>query len=178
MTVFRDTTFLAAGPQVNAVVRLLTTILRKGRLCELLTRFSFLVALLFAVGFVGAGDKKAQDELQGKWKVTSMYGNGTEAKGKGATLVIKGDKISLVPDAKPGKERNFKITLDPTKSPKAIDALALDGGPEGQTILGIYQLKGDTLIWSMSTEAGGKRPTSLEPKQGDKAMILTAERVK
>lgn len=141
---------------------------------------SLLVALLFGAGFGGAGDKKAQDELQGKWKVTSMYGNGTEAQaGKGATLVIKGDKISLAPpDAKSGKERNFKVTLDPTKSPKTIDAMALDGGPEGQTILGIYQLKGDTLIWSMSKEPGGKRPTSLEPKQGDKAMILTAERVK
>ena len=141
---------------------------------------SLLVALLLGAGFAGAGDKKAQDEFQGRWKVTSSYADGTEVKGHiGALLVIKGDKITLAfPDAKRGAERNFKIKLDSAKNPKAIDALALDGGPKGQTFLGIYKVKGDTLTWGMSNEPDGKRPTSLEPKQGDKAVILTAERVK
>jgi uncharacterized protein (TIGR03067 family) len=82
------------------------------------------------------------------------------------------------PDAKAGKDRNFTFKLDSTKNPKAIDVIALDGGPKGKTILGIYQIKEDTLTCSMSHEPDGKRPTTFEPKEGDKAMILTAKRVK
>ena len=137
------------------------------------------VALLLTGAPVPADEKKDHDELQGTWEVTAVFDDGKpEAdKAEGTSLVIKGDKITLV--ASEGKvKRNFTFKLGPDKNPKAIDAVAQDGAAEGKTIPGIYEIKGDTLTWCMSRAPDGKRPTELAPKAGDNAMILTAKRAK
>jgi uncharacterized protein (TIGR03067 family) len=137
------------------------------------------VALLWTRAPVLAEEKKDQDEPQGTWEVTALFADGKpEAdKAKGTILVIKGEKITLV--ASEGKiKRNFTFTLDSAKKPKAIDAVAQDGAAAGKTILGIYEVKGGALTWCMSGEPDGKRPTELAPKEGDKALILTAKRAK
>ena len=133
----------------------------------------FAAALLLSAAPIVADDKKDQDEVQGTWEVTTMFNNGKPEPGtvKGATLVIKGDKITM-------GMRNLTFKLDAAKKPKAIDAVAKDGAAEGKTILGIYEVKGDTLTLCMANEPDGKRPTELAPKEGDKAVIFTAKRAK
>ena len=143
------------------------------------SRWVFVVALLVAVHPVLADDRKDQDELQGTWEATAMIADGKPYadKGKGTTLAIMGNKITLV--ASEGKvKRNFTFTLNSSKTPKTIDAVAQDGAAEGKTIRGIYEIKKDTLTWCMSRETDGKRPTDLAPKLGDNTMILKAKRVK
>ena len=137
-------------------------------------------ALLLSAGSILADDAKDQEGLQGTWEVTAMFANGKPEgadKIEGTTLVFKGNKITL--NASGGKvKRSFTFKLGSAKKPKAIDALAQDGAAEGKTILGIYEIKGDTFTWCMSREPDGKRPTELAPKEGDKAMILMAKRAK
>jgi uncharacterized protein (TIGR03067 family) len=139
----------------------------------------FAAALLLSAAPVLADDKKDLNELQGTWEVTAMFADGKPEtdKAKGTTFVIKGDKITLV--ASEGQDkRSYTIKLDSAKKPKGIDALAPDGAVDGMTLLGIYEIKGDTLTWCVPIEPGGKRPAKVAPKEGDQAMILTAKRVK
>jgi len=140
----------------------------------------FVAALVLSASPSVADDKKDQDALQGTWEVTAMVTDG-KAEGadkiKGATIVIKGDKITL--SAAEGKlKRSFTFKLDSSKKPKAIDAVLQDSPLEGKTAKGIYEIKGETLTWCMPQDVDGKRPTELRPKEGDKALIFTAKRVK
>jgi uncharacterized protein (TIGR03067 family) len=139
----------------------------------------FAAALLLSAVPVLADDKKDLNELQGTWEVTAMFADGkpeTDESKKGITLVIKAEKITLV--ASEGQDkRSYTIKLDSAKKPKGIE-LAPDGAVDGMTLLGIYEVKGETLTWCVPIEPGGKLPAKLTPKEGDQAMILTAKRVK
>jgi uncharacterized protein (TIGR03067 family) len=120
--------------------------------------------------------------FQGDWKVV-----GLETEGKKATAEdVKGMRwrftgsvlIPLDPSAKPGDKGEIK--LDPSKDPKQIDIVSLEGTSKGTTIRGIYKWEDGRLIICMSGERDSKkgRPDDFTIEDGRDQGIITLESVK
>jgi len=109
--------------------------------------------------------KKDLAQLQGEWTMVSGSANGEampEEMRKEMKRLCKGDEITVMMG-----EQVFlkaKLTLDPSKKPKAIDYEMTEGYTKGKKQLGIYELNGDTFKACFSSP-GGERPT--EFKAGD-----------
>lgn len=91
---------------------------------------------------------KPPDEaaLQGTWKLVSVETEGQSVppkKLKESRLVFVKDRMLVKEEDKVLDEYIF--ALDVEKSPKRIDLKAVAGPRTGQTILGIYEIKGDVL---------------------------------
>jgi uncharacterized protein (TIGR03067 family) len=107
-----------------------------------------LVAAL-TIGTTAAQDDAAKTELkklEGTWATVSIEAAGQkvtdEDKIKSRKLTTKGEKYTL----KVGDETvQGTIEINPTKKPKTIDAKADSGTNKGKTLLGIYELDGDSL---------------------------------
>jgi len=59
-----------------------------------------------------------------------------------------------------------KIALDASKKPKTIDYSVVEGPAAGQTLLGIYEINGDTAKFSYSVP-GNERPSDFTTAGGD-----------
>jgi uncharacterized protein (TIGR03067 family) len=105
---------------------------------------------------------KDTEAIQGKWQMASVVRNGEVIPSNflaTGELVVKGDvyKVSLNDIS---ATATFK--LDPSKSPKQIDFTYTDGANKGQTIPGIYELKGEELKVCRGLDDKTSRPKNLE----------------
>jgi uncharacterized protein (TIGR03067 family) len=82
-------------------------------------------------------------------------------------LVREGDKVIQA----------GTLRLSPAKSPKTIDAVVRKGDHEGNTMLGIYELTGDTLKVCFDPEGDG-RPKKFAVKAGSDLFLAVYKRVK
>ena len=64
-----------------------------------------------------------------------------------------------------------KQKLDPSKSPKTLDAAVTEGPNKGGVILGIYEISGDTLKVCFDPE-GKKRPTQFKTLSGSQTLVV------
>jgi uncharacterized protein (TIGR03067 family) len=130
------------------------------------------LAMTLAVGLLLAADDPKPDKLkkeiakfQGSWTTVSILRNGEDAvpeEGlKQLVLVIEGDKRII----KNGEEVVSRGTykLDPTKKPKAIDITVAEGPLQGKTVVGIYEIDGDTQKICLALE-GTERPKVFSSK--------------
>jgi uncharacterized protein (TIGR03067 family) len=137
------------------------------------------VAVGLVIGVGGVGGTQAKDDpekIQGTWEVVSVEDNGRKApddKIKDAQFIIAKDKLTVVHGDKMKEIGTFK--LDPSKKPGWIDMT--ESG--GKTMLGIYELKGDTLKMCFNEKAGGERPTqfvSMADSPNDLLFVLKREK--
>jgi uncharacterized protein (TIGR03067 family) len=146
------------------------------------------VTLLCTLGLLAPGgtgvraDDKADAEkelkkFQGTWTFESVEAGGkklpTDAL-KGSTVTFEGDKYTV----KNGDAvlQAATLKLDPSKSPKAFDVTVAEGPNKG-TILGIYEIDGDTLKVCFDPE-GKKRPTEFKTAAGSQTTLVVHQRVK
>jgi uncharacterized protein (TIGR03067 family) len=130
------------------------------------------LVITVAVGF--AADKDL-DKLQGTWQAQKLVGRGKEIdaeRARAITYVFEGDVakrfVAGVDRKDPGT-----IKIDASKKPAHIDLKpAKDGDP---TMLGIYEIDGDTLKWCFSAK---KRPEKFEAPEGTDNLLLVLKRVK
>ena len=126
-----------------------------------------MLALSVAWGADEKAAKKDQGLLQGEWSMVSGSADGQsmpEPMLKQMKRVCKGDETTTTMG-----ERVFmkaKFTLDPSKTPKAIDYQMTDGPTKGQTQLGIYEVEGDTFK-ACFAKPGAERPTDFTSKSGE-----------
>jgi uncharacterized protein (TIGR03067 family) len=93
---------------------------------------------------------------------------------KSMKLVIEGDKYTVTV----GKSIDKGTTkIDPSKKPKAMDILGVEGPNKGKTILAIYELNGNTLRVCYDL-AGKNRPTEFKTKKGEPLFLATYKRAK
>ena len=134
--------------------------------------------LLTASGGTGTrADEKADVEkelkkFQGTWTFESVEAGGQVAPAAqfmGVTVTFEGDKYVV----KKGDEVLQAATqkLDPSKSPKTLDAKVTEGPNKGAVILGIYEISGDTLKVCFDPE-GKKRPTEFKAASGSQTLVV------
>src|SRR5262249_21268313 len=68
------------------------------------------------------------------------------------------------------------IRLNPTKSPPTVDIIVRKGEHEDNTMLGIYELKGDALKMCFDPE-GETRPKKFETKKDTAVFVVSYKRV-
>lgn len=139
-----------------------------------------LAAIVAGQGLVGAGAKQTGDDvlknIQGTWRFVAHEMDGKKAppeETKKMTITFKDDKWTVRDGDKVVQAGTHKF--DPSKKPAQVDAKVTEGEGKGSNMLGIYELKGDTIKVCFDV-MGKERPTSFSTKEGQFA--ATVERVK
>jgi uncharacterized protein (TIGR03067 family) len=119
--------------------------------------------------------KEELDNLTGTWRAVSITENGKE---------MSDDDLKKVVLVVNGKTYRFGVgktivkgthKLDPSKTPKTIDAVRSSGSDKGKTIKGIYELKGDS--YKVCFAAPGKdRPKEFSAKEGSGHRLIVLKR--
>lgn len=124
-----------------------------------------------------ADDKDDAKALEGTWALVGGEQEGkplAKEKLKGGQLVIKGDQHTV----QVGEDRYVgRHKLDPSKSPKTIDATDVEGPFKGKTVLGIYEVTGKTFKVCFAPP-GKDRPTAFTTKEGTGTILHVWERQK
>jgi uncharacterized protein (TIGR03067 family) len=140
------------------------------------------LALAAAGGFVQGGDKETPEgvlkKIQGTWKFTAQ-----EMAGKAApkemlakmTITFSGDKFTVRDGDKVMQAGTHKF--NPDKKPGEVDAKVTEGESKGSTMLGIYELKGNTMKVCFDPE-GKSRPTSFTAKGGQFSAMVERQKKK
>ena len=125
--------------------------------------FVLFAALLLAADAPKEEVKKDLERFQGTWTPTSVEVNGKAIPQdalRGTTMTIKAEKFTI----KHGEATvEGTIEIDPSKTPKAYDAVGKEQGKEVKSI-GIYQFDGDTLKVCYTEK--GERPKEFSSKSG------------
>jgi uncharacterized protein (TIGR03067 family) len=108
------------------------------------------------------------DELSGVWKLESTQTNGGPRRRERQLWVFDQNSLTIVTD---DDDFNVKMSVDPGKSPKQIDA---DLPFQAQ---GIYRIEDDTLSISQ-TPANVSRPTEYTTQWGDLRTVSILRRVR
>lgn len=132
-----------------------------------------IVHLLLGLVILSGEDPAQADlqKLQGTWVLTSMERDGAAAPPeglKGMTAVYEGNRVTLREGER--VRRRGIITLDPTRTPRAINTWDQDGPYEDQTSPGIYELAGDTLRIAFA-HPDQERPRQFSTKQGGAVLM-------
>lgn len=144
----------------------------------------FLVVAALAFGLSATADDKAPkdataelEKLTGTWKGVSVVRDGNEVpkpEAEAVRLVVAGEKYTLT-EGKEEIEGTHK--LDPSKTPKEIDAVRTKGPHKGETLKGIYQLSEDTFVVCFAAP-GRDRPKELKAEGGPGLRVLAFKREK
>ena len=119
----------------------------------------FTVALMIA-----AGSQDDASKLNGTWILVrgEQDGKPLQQDVQGAKMVIDGDKHTLIV----GSDKMVSTHhLDPTTTPKSIDAKATEGPYKDMTLLGIYRIRGDEFTVCFAAP-GKERPKNFTTKSG------------
>lgn len=125
------------------------------------------------------GDTAELAKIQGTWTMVSAQRDGQPMPASytaGARRIAKGDETTVLIDG--AVFLSARMSVDPSKKPKAIDYLLTSGASRGKTQLGIYELKGDRLTLcfakpskerpdDFSADAGSGRTLSVWKLSGD-----------
>jgi uncharacterized protein (TIGR03067 family) len=144
-----------------------------------------LVILLCTLVLTGSGgigaraDDQADVErelkkFQGTWTFESVETGGKAvpaANFKGMTVTFDRDKYAVAKGDAVIEAATQK--LDPSKSPKTLDAVVTEGPNKGAVILGIYEISEDTLKVCFDPE-GKKRPMQFKtaPESGLQTLVI------
>jgi uncharacterized protein (TIGR03067 family) len=117
-----------------------------------------------------------QEKLQGKWRVVSFEADGKkEDEQVGMIWTFDRDKLHV------GDEGPFSYRLQPSKTPKQIDAT----GPSPEKgfpplgLVGIYKIEGDTLtLCYFPLRKDARRPTKFKTGEDYRAALVVLRRIK
>jgi uncharacterized protein (TIGR03067 family) len=103
--------------------------------------------------------KKDLERMQGAWVLHALEINGKDVpapKLDGTILIIKKDEYYT--KVKDKEQLGFRLKLDPSKNPKAVDMIKTMPGGTEEVIKGIYTFENDTLKFCRGLAASQERP--------------------
>ena len=121
-----------------------------------------LVVIFATSSVVGQQKKGDHDLLEGKWLVKKMTKRGKTLQPdafKGEAFTFSKGRMTIA-----SNDRTFRFAIDAAKKPKQLDLTAEDGPFKGQTLPGIYQLDGKTLVLCLPHDKNTERPDAFESK--------------
>ena len=136
--------------------------------------FAALVLIAFGCPAIAATPseevaKKELKALQGTWTVVYSEQNGERRRDveevKKMRLTIKDNKWTLEYHNNVKDKHVATLKLDPTQKPKAVDFKFSEGLTAGETMLSIYELKGDDLKFCLPGESR-QRPKTFNSREG------------
>jgi uncharacterized protein (TIGR03067 family) len=139
------------------------------------------LAVALLAGADDARDKAVKEELEklsGRWQAVSVVRDGKELDKLPTemnVLIVKGEKYTFADDLFEVAEGTH--TLDPSKTPKELDAVRSKGKGKGEKILGIYELTKDTFKVCLAPP-GKERPKEFASKAGSGYRLLVFKRTK
>jgi uncharacterized protein (TIGR03067 family) len=139
------------------------------------------IALFAAGGTVLGGDSKEAGEkdlkkIQGTWQFVAQEMEGKQRPKEEVaklTITFTGDKFAVREADKVVQAGTHK--LDPTKKPAQVTAMVTEGQGKGSTMLGIYEVSGDTMKVCFDPQ-GKERPSSFSAKGSQFSAVI--QRVK
>ncbi len=120
--------------------------------------------------------EKELKKFQGAWTFESVEVGGKKLpieQFEGMTIHFDGEKAAVKKDGETLESSTQK--LDPSKSPKTIDATVASGEHKGEVVLCIYEIDGDTLKVCFDPE-GKKRPTEFKTTAESGTQILAVHK--
>ena len=134
------------------------------------TKWACLVLVLVGTSVFADGDKA----LEGKWQVVSITKSGAaDATWTDAIREHTGDKYTMAKAG--GKSVTGTMKVDAAK--KTIDTMPAEGTYKGKTLLGIYEVEGDTLKICFA-EPGKDRPTKIASSADSGTTVAVYKKVK
>ena len=118
------------------------------------------------------------DKLQGTWDCKSwvLDGNRSPNDGRDFEAIYQGNLLTL---KNKGQEyRHAIVTLNPARSPSAMNSWTLDGPLADRTVRGIYEFDGEKLKVCFALNDDGDRPTEFDSQPGSQRLSITYERRK
>ncbi|VTS02872.1 TIGR03067 domain-containing protein [Tuwongella immobilis] len=147
------------------------------------------IASTWQIGAAHADDAaiaKEQAKLKGIWVVTSMEFQGKDVENPPNRTMehhFDGTRVKIVVDHRPMPSETLFYRIDPTTTPKMIDiGESLDGIKNRKgTREGIYEIKGDRLLWAFHIKDGvdgfRERPTEFKTDAESNIIIFKLKRV-
>jgi len=136
------------------------------------------IAALAMATTLMAGDGKDGDavlkKIQGTWRFKAHETGGKPREVAKLTITFTADKWVVEQNGKQIQAGTHKF--DTSKKPGHIDAKVTEGEGKGNTMLGIFEFKGDNTMRVCFDPEGKERPTSFEAKEG--RLSATVEREK
>jgi uncharacterized protein (TIGR03067 family) len=130
-------------------------------------------------GSTQGDDVKDRQPLQGTWKIVSTKSKGKEGE-LNLLLVIKGDGMTLKQPEDMQQKEQFRIIVDPSVSPAAIDIhKSDDNGKRAEKLFeGVYEVKGDDLRICFTAQQGPpwNRPSSIQPGDDTNEVLVVLRR--
>ena len=134
--------------------------------------FVLLASCLIGAGPV-SGDLK---KVQGTWQPTAVESDGAKLEQEELAVmkvIIDGDKYTVTRNGETIDQGALKLQED--KSPKQFDDTSSMGEHKGQTMKGIYELKGD--VWKVCLAMPGKpRPKDYSAGKGSGHVVYIMKR--
>ena len=118
------------------------------------------------------------DRLQGEWQCVAWTYNGRDDhdRGKSFHTSYAGNRLTLWENDK--QYRHGLVTLDPQRSPKAMNTWDLDGSGADRTNRGIYEIDGDTLRICIALDASTDRPKEFTCEPNSRRLLVVYQRRK
>lgn len=148
-----------------------------------MSRFLATAAVAFGLAAAAADDKPSKEaaaelaKFTGTWKGVSVSRDGKavpKAEAEAVKLVVDGAKYTLTEG---GETVEGTHALDPTKTPKTIDAVRTKGPGKGDKLAGVYRLTADEYVVCLAGP-GKDRPAELKPDGGPGLRVLKFKREK
>jgi uncharacterized protein (TIGR03067 family) len=135
------------------------------------------LALVICLALVQPASEKAKKDLermQGKWTMHALEINGKdvpEPKLQNTTLTVKGDEYrTRVKDMEPA---GFRLKLDPSKDPPAVDMIQTQPDGTEKVIKGIYTFEKDTFKICRGLTPEQERPNQFATWPGTSYFVVT-----
>ena len=120
--------------------------------------------------------KKDLDKLQGEWVIVSGERDGMTIPKEaleGIKRTVTGEDFTVSKDGEVLSRGKYK--LDPSKKPKAIDAITKNEAGEEVTMQGIYEFEGDTYKVCLA-QPGKPRPTEFKTSENSGCTLTVSKK--